>query len=371
MNWYNKTASNKILFSSMKLHPRIDNLNLWAQANDKTEGTDYLSLDIVPYITKGTDNGYLSIELYPTMKGKGPKSPVLQALEAALIREASNRHVVVKVFDDHYEPLEAELPTTGSVKIHTSNILITFGPMKDADLQEAIKQLSASWRQLSENLINNNLLEHSLIQDADGLAIWGTTSNSVIEQERDLMNRDIRNTSIIMCRLALIERAHPDIKQWVNETSDFLETALRYNTNHEEKARVQPQGMCKEIVDKSWIESIHIDGIHRIIFNYACGVGIGEFDTVHKVMALVPSDMPPHLLKELFHIIGSPFMESGLADRLESELMSIKRTGKLRNKMLGEYWFRSIAKLYSPLYAELAEEIYDLINEPPEYRATD
>lgn len=366
MNWYNKTASNEQLFSSMKMHPRIDLLNLFAQADDKTEGTDHLSLNIVPYIAKGTDNGYLLIERNSTMKGKGPKSLVLQSLEAALLREASNRHLVAKIFDDHYEPLEAELLTTGPAKIHTSTILITVGPMKDLDLQEAIKQLSASWRQLSENLINNNMLEYSMIQDAKYRTIWSTTSNSVKEKERDLMNRDIRNTSIVMCRLALIERAHPDIKQWVNETSDFLETLLRYITNHEEKAHVHPQGMCKEIVDKSWIESIDIDGIHRIIFNYACGIGIREFDTVHKVMALVPSDMPPHLLKELFHNI-----ESGLTDRLESELMSAKRTGKLRNKMFGEYWFRSIAKLYSPLAAELAEEIYNLMNEPPEYRATD
>lgn len=328
-NWW-KTAQS-LSTDSFEAHPSIVEMKRHLSADD--ENGDPLDIHIIPVVSGG--KGYLTVQLDARHGGQLPKSAALAKLHETVM-SADGGLKSNKFVDDHFHPMEAQLPT-GAYR--TSRMEKVLGPGSQDALHNAMMDIVSSWVALADKLVDLDLIRNYYVYDAKERVVADRSSKSENKAFEDAYQADVKQMDIFMCRLGRFDMTHPELRRWTSGLRKII-TDWKWSGIHEKK---YPNGkvdesLCERKLDQNWISRFSDDlgSPHREIFMYACGQPEENHDAMMELVKDMPEDaMTKNGVEQLLYYLGQNEGEVYIS----SWIKQISRTpSMLSNNIIGHPW---------------------------------
>ena len=348
MNWW-KTAQS-LSTDSFDAHPDIVDMKRHLSADD--ENGDPLDIYIIPIISEG--KGYLTVQLDARHGGQVPKSAALAKLHEAVLTVDGGLNSN-KFVDDHFFPLEADLPT-GAYKV--SRMEKVLGPGSRDALHNAMMNIVASWVKLADRLVDLDLIRHYYIYDAKERVVADRSSKSENKEFENVYQNDISQMDIFVCRLNRFEMTHPELRKWTNDLRQAV-TDWKWSAIHEKK---YPHGkidesMCERKLDQKWIArfSDDLSSPGREIFLYACGQPEKNHDAIMEIAKGMPEDaMSKNGVEQFIYYLGHDEDEAYIANWIRD---IAQNPSMLSKNIIGHPWAVEALRKSHPALADKLDRI--------------
>lgn len=282
MNWYK--FSQVVNTESMDIHPQSRGISRNFVADD--DSGDSLQLLVIPVMHE--NKGYITVQLDAVHGGIMPKSPQLNKLKEALLASISNV-ASVKFVDDHFDPMEAKLPT-GAYKV--SKMEGVFGPVSAKQIEDAIRSMENAWSALGDRMIDLDLISYYSIKN-NGKTIAEKISKSERGAAEKIMSSDSDQMKTFMCRMERFSQSHPELSAWIKEMNTSL-TDWAWGAMHGSRYKMDSvkDSDCNGILSDQWIARFgdQLVSPSKEIFFYICGRPRKNHETVMSIISGTPAD---------------------------------------------------------------------------------
>lgn len=246
MNWYKRAE--RINFSDFEADTRSNDLRYTFGAD---HGDEFINIITVPL--KLGLRSYISIQLDATNRGKLPKSEELKSMLYESLK-AVEQYGHVDFFDDHYDPIEAEIPSDSAASYNSSTVIRVVKIAQSWQMKELVKKFAEKWKDTGHKLSELDLIDSWEIKDARYNVIARGESRGIAETADRLFEEDMASMGTFLCKMKKYEAMHPEDSAIVEDLRTMF-TKWKWPSMHERKypGIEVTEEMCQRPLSKSWI----------------------------------------------------------------------------------------------------------------------
>lgn len=194
---------------------------------------------------------YLTIQLDATHRGKLPKSEELKSILYESLK-AIDGYGKVDFFDDHYDPIEALIPSGGSVSHNSSVIVRIIKPVPAWRMKDILKAFVEKWKEMGGKLAGLGLIDYWEVKDSKYNVVGSGESKALGDKVEKMFQEDSENFMAFMCKADAYAKSHPEEAESIDRLKKYMNWPWENRWVKRKPEADASKDLCSKKIDKKW-----------------------------------------------------------------------------------------------------------------------